>query len=218
MGEVVCSDFALSIRVLHKVLGHLDQEWDGARTMERRKPVVEIVCFFTLSFCLGLRGEEVVKRGEEVVKRGEEVVKIDIAGFLMYFAARKDYTKDQHVMVPLLGRFKGETGERLHLLPIVWKTRSGIKVGLWATRLKTLLLERTPNMNIEDDYAIPRPGQRGSTTEAVNQGGPSEIIKMICQWWKVERAQRRVPNLGMWEHYMVVSQVLKTFLKYSRPL
>jgi hypothetical protein len=45
-------------------------------------------------------------------------------------------------MIPLLGRFKGETGERWHLLPIVWRTRSGIEVGKWAERLKGSLVER----------------------------------------------------------------------------
>ena len=47
-----------------------------------------------------------------------------------------------HIMVPLLGRFKGETRERWHLLPIVWKTWSGIEAGVWATRLKSSLVER----------------------------------------------------------------------------
>ena len=115
MGEEVHSNFALSIRVLHKILGHLDSEWIGGRTMEKRKQIVEIACFLVLAFCLGLRGEEVVK--------------MDIAGFLTYFEAGKDHPEHPHVMVPLLGRFKGETGERWHLLPIVWKTRSGIKFG-----------------------------------------------------------------------------------------
>jgi hypothetical protein len=244
MGEEVRSDFALSVRVVHKMLGHLDGEWDGARTMVKRKEIVEIACFLVLSFCLGLRGEEVVK--------------MDIAGFLTYYEAGRSHPEHPHVMVPLLGRFKGETGERWHLLPIVWRTRSGIAAGIWASRLKVSLEERRrlngfvfsdkkgkqakastlepsffaqlnwvrtrypdlfpPNVNIEDDYGIPRSGRRGSSTEAANQGVPSEIIEMICRWRKVERAQGRAPNLGMREHYMEVSQALETFLKYSRPL
>jgi hypothetical protein len=80
----------LSIRVLHKVLGHLDQEWSTANNMEKRKDVVEIACFFVLlSFCLGLRGEEVVK--------------MDIASFLNYFDAGKNHEEHPHVMVTLLG-------------------------------------------------------------------------------------------------------------------
>jgi hypothetical protein len=128
MGEEVRSDYAISIRVLHKSLGHLNDEYERATTSGQRKEVVEIAMFFIASFCLGLRGEEVVKW--------------DIAGFLTYFDAGRDHVDYKHVMVPLIGRFKGETGERWHLLPMVWRTRSGIEIGVWATRLKESLLER----------------------------------------------------------------------------
>jgi hypothetical protein len=43
MGEAVRLDFALSIRVLHKMLGHLDHKWNEARLAVKRKEVVEIV-------------------------------------------------------------------------------------------------------------------------------------------------------------------------------
>jgi hypothetical protein len=105
LGEEVRSDFALSIRVLHKVLGHVDREWTEARTAETRRQVVEIAIFFVVAYCLALRGEEVVK--------------MDIAGFLMYYEAGRNHDTHPHVMVPLLGRFKGETGESWHVLPIV---------------------------------------------------------------------------------------------------
>ena len=75
-----------------------------------------------------------------------------------------------------------------------------------------------PNISIEDDFGIPRSCRRGSSTEAANQGVPSEIIEMICRWRKVERAQGRAPNLNMREHYMEVSQALESYLKYSRLL
>jgi hypothetical protein len=244
MGEEVRSDYALSVQVLHKMLGQLDREWRGARTIEIRKEIVEIAIFLVAAYGLGLRGEEVVK--------------LDVAGFLTYFEAGRDHRTLPHVMVTLLGRFKGETGERWHLLPIVWKTRSGIEVGVWATRLRESLLERNrlngfvfansrgkqvkastleprfytllhwvkirfsslfpPNLTIEDDFGIPRSCRRGSSTEAANQGVDSTIIDMICRWRKIERAQGRAPNLNMREHYMEVSQALETYLKYSRPL
>ncbi len=58
--------------------------------------------------------------------RGEEVVKPDFAGFILYFETGRDHMTLPHVMLPLVGRFKGETGERWHLLPMAWETRSGI--------------------------------------------------------------------------------------------
>jgi hypothetical protein len=244
MGEEVRSDYALSIRVLHKILGHLDKDWSEARTMESRREVVEIAMFLVAAYGLGLRGEEVVK--------------MDASGFLTYFDAGMNHRTHPHVMIPLLGRFKGETGERWHLLPIVWETRSGIQVGTWATRLRQSLLERRrlhgfvftnkkgkqvkastlepkffaqlhwvrvrypdlfpPNVHIEDDFGVARSCRRGSSTEAANQGVPGIIIEMICRWRKVERAQGRAPNLSMREHYMEVSQALETHLQYSRPL
>jgi hypothetical protein len=118
MGEEVRSDYALSLQVLYKILGNLDAHWSEALVIPRQKEIVEIAFFLVLTFCLGLRGEEVVK--------------IDIAGFTTYFDSGKVNPEHPHVMIPLQGHFKEETGERWHLLPIVWKTRLGIKVGVWA--------------------------------------------------------------------------------------
>jgi len=42
---------------------------------------------------------------------------------------------DPHVPLCLLGRFKGERGERYHILPIAWVTDSGIHNGRWFSRL-----------------------------------------------------------------------------------
>jgi hypothetical protein len=244
MGEEVRSDYALSIKVLHKILGNLDDRWREATTAPRRKEVVEIAFFLVLTFCLGLRGEEVVK--------------LDIGGFFTYFESGKNHPEHPHVMVTLQGRFKGETGERWHLLPIVWKTRSGVEACVWATRMRDSLQERgrhhgfafanargkqakaalyeprffeqlnfvrarhpglfPPGINVEDDFGVSRSGRRGSATEAANQGVAAAIIEMICRWRKVERAQGRAPNLGMREHYMEVSQALEIHLQYSRPL
>jgi hypothetical protein len=43
-----------------------------------------------------------------------------------------------HVIVPLLGRFKGELGLRYHLTPLASVSASGINVRLWVTRLIAL--------------------------------------------------------------------------------
>jgi hypothetical protein len=128
MGEEVRSDYALSVQVLHQILANLERRWLDATAPARRKEVVKIAFFLVVQFCLGLRGEEVVK--------------LDVAGFLTYFESGRDHAQDPHVMIPLMGRFKGETGERWHLLPLVWKTRSGIEAGVWAGRMRELLQER----------------------------------------------------------------------------
>lgn len=40
-----------------------------------------------------------------------------------------------HVVVPLIGRLKGETGERYHMVILARVTQSGIQVGKWMDRL-----------------------------------------------------------------------------------
>jgi hypothetical protein len=75
-----------------------------------------------------------------------------------------------------------------------------------------------PNVNIEDNFGIPRSCCHGSSTEAANQGVLATTIEMICRWRKIERAQGRAPSLSMRENYMEVSQALETCLQYSRPL
>jgi hypothetical protein len=87
MGEEVRSDYALSVKALHKILGNLDARWRTAAVAPRRKEVVEIAFFLVLTFCLGLRGEEVVK--------------LDITGFLSYFENGENHLDHPHVMVPL---------------------------------------------------------------------------------------------------------------------
>ncbi len=46
------------------------------------------------------------------------------------------------VIIPLLGRFKGETGERYHLTPLAAVTSSGIQVRLWVKRLVDIKTSR----------------------------------------------------------------------------
>ena len=46
-----------------------------------------------------------------------------------------------HVVVPLLGQFKGETGERCHLLMMINTTQSGIEVRKWVERVVQLFVQ-----------------------------------------------------------------------------
>jgi hypothetical protein len=125
------------------MLWHLDREWVEARMIEIRKAVVKIAMLLASAFGLGLRGEEVVN--------------MDIAGFLTYYEAGRNHSKDKHVMIPLLGRFKGKTGERWYLLKMVWKTQSRIEAGTWATRLKDSLIERKQLLGL---CSLPAVGNR----------------------------------------------------------
>jgi hypothetical protein len=44
--EEVQSDYALSVKVLHKILGNLDHTWGAATMIVKRKEIVEIAFFW----------------------------------------------------------------------------------------------------------------------------------------------------------------------------
>jgi hypothetical protein len=77
IGEEVKSDYTLSIAILHKILGKPDNRWMEAITPAKQKEVVEIAFLLVVTFCLGLRGEEVIKA--------------DIAVFMKYFEPEKTH-------------------------------------------------------------------------------------------------------------------------------
>mmetsp|Transcript_9798 Transcript_9798/g.14171 ORF Transcript_9798/g.14171 Transcript_9798/m.14171 type:complete len:202 (-) Transcript_9798:497-1102(-) len=61
--------------------------------------------------------------------RGHEVFLVDLDGLLQY-ASTSDC-----VIIPLLGRYKGEDHDRFHLTPLAAETDSGLEVRTWINRL-----------------------------------------------------------------------------------
>jgi hypothetical protein len=69
--------------------------------------------------------------------RGGETFFADLGTTRRYLVEGKSHAFHPHVVVALLGHlFKGETGERCHLIPLPLETSSGIQVGKW---LETLI-------------------------------------------------------------------------------
>jgi hypothetical protein len=69
-------------------------------------------------------------------------MKTDISGFLKYLDVGAQDLAHPHVIVPLLGRLKGETGERYHMMVLARVTTSGVMAGCWADRLGRSLIRR----------------------------------------------------------------------------
>ena len=89
-----------------------DIEWKREVKTQKRK----VSCFaaaVVIGFCRGLQREEVVlKSMKSILKFWEET----------------EMKKEKpHIMVTLKGRFKGETGKKWHMLPLLYMTDSGIK-------------------------------------------------------------------------------------------
>ena len=116
MGEDVNKDKALSREILHEVLRECERRVSVQRG-EEQALTVSVATFLVVSFCASLRGSE---------------------GFMLCLArlrASLEYGKhdkaNPHVVVPLLGRFKTELGERYHLLLLASTTKSGFSPRWW---------------------------------------------------------------------------------------
>ena len=125
MGEIVRPDRAISIEVMKEICTQLELEWiDGFKS---KFEIATEAAFYLIAFCCALRGEEVPK--------------VDLFGAIKHW--REGVTGElKHVVVPLTGRFKGETGENYHLLCIVDVTSHGLEPRKWIGRLITIYQDR----------------------------------------------------------------------------
>jgi hypothetical protein len=78
--------------------------------------------------------------------RGTEGFYLDLGGLEKF----KDQGSEQHILIPLLGKIKGEHSERCHLMPCVRKTSSGINVAFWLDTLR----KHKQNLGFTDGPAI----------------------------------------------------------------
>jgi hypothetical protein len=118
MGGIVNSDYALSKEIYLELIDQLEADWEDTQSNEERDDVVEFSHLLNSGFLCGLRGEEIVK--------------LDISGFLKYINIGEKDPKYPHMVNPLIGRLKGETGERFHPIIMAWVTASGVMAGSWA--------------------------------------------------------------------------------------
>ena len=104
------------------VLGRLEFEFlDPATPEDRRRCVLMTASYICVVFGYALRGHEGLWVDADRLRKHIDV-------------GKHDY-KAGHVTVALVGRFKGEEGDRMHVLPIANKSRSGIPFRLWLERL-----------------------------------------------------------------------------------
>jgi hypothetical protein len=243
MGDIIKPDRALSLSVLHHVLGQVEKDWGAAGLGEKYKYALE-AAFYLISYCGALRGEEVPMTDlNSVFKHWEE-------GNLN--GARK------HVAIGLMGRFKNQVGEKYHFIPLAAETRSGLKVRVWIGRLLDKYramgifngpmfrtsagqpmkagsmeeeffarLEKTQeecpdlipkDVVVTEEYGIYRSFRRGATSEATNRGVKREVIEANNRWRRVEKAEGKHTSSPMYEHYTDVRLIIDQLLIFSRNL
>jgi hypothetical protein len=124
MGRIVKQDMALSVDILLAILANLEESWRAGKEPAAKRNSVLLGACLVIGFCSALRGNEIF------LVEGSSLCKYKDMG--------RDHSMP-HVVVPLMGRFKGETGERNVLRPLVNVTKSGIPVRKWIERLINIL-------------------------------------------------------------------------------
>ena len=127
IGVLVNQNLGISIEVMLEILKHYDAEIsDEELDFERLRTIIVCSAAFVILFAASLRGNEVLmlERTEFVKRRN----------------AGKTGSKDtEHVVIPLMGRFKGEDGDRNSLLVVARKSKSGLDISRWIDQLSALL-------------------------------------------------------------------------------
>ena len=127
MGKLIIQDRAISLKVLLLMLENYELEWHQVGDNYRRRRMIAIgAASNCIMFCAALRGPEIL-----LMEATTLCQKITSWG--------KDADGLDFVTIPLMGRVKGEVGERNILLPLVNRTKSGIQNRLWVERLVKIL-------------------------------------------------------------------------------
>ena len=126
MPQATRRNLPFSSKMINFLLEHLEVTWFNVEDSdEGRRLALMTAAYLCVTYGYSLRGNEGFWVDGDRLCENIRVGKRD--------------ERCPHVLVPLLGRFKSEEGDRMHVIPIVNKTRSGIKVRLWLERLVILL-------------------------------------------------------------------------------
>jgi hypothetical protein len=120
MGQDVRPQLGISIEMMHALMLKLETMFLEVNDEGERNLIVNAGAYVILTFCCSLRGNETFL--------------LDLAGLRSHIRNGLTGT-NKHVTAPLLGRFKGEDGEKYHLLFMPPVTSSGLKCRVWMERL-----------------------------------------------------------------------------------
>lgn len=116
MGQDWRPNQAIRIELVHELLSTCEQRAVCSEEQKSQHQWVLAGGYFCICFVLSLRSPEGLMA--------------DLEGLIHYFGR-----ETENVIVPLLGRFKGEHHAKQHLLLCCGKTGSGIHVRLWVQRI-----------------------------------------------------------------------------------
>ena len=126
MGRDVRQQKGMSVELLKRILSGYESDLNNPEVSEERKrDVIIFGAHFAILFGASLRGNEAM------MVEGQGLCKNVLVG--------RDHDQP-HVLVPLLGRFKNEMGNRLILLALADESKSGLKFRFWVEKLVEVLI------------------------------------------------------------------------------
>lgn len=143
MGQDWRPNQAISVDLMRQLLENCEQQAMGSLDLTNKHKWVLAGGYFCICFVLSLRSPEGLMA--------------DLEG-LIHFLGREE----ENVIVPLLGRFKGEHHAKQHLLLSKGTTSSGIKVRLWVERI--LAVHRSLN-RVNGPAFVNSEGEQSTTGE-----------------------------------------------------
>jgi hypothetical protein len=125
MGDTHHPDLGISIEVMLELMARFERDWRAVSVIPggwvEQSKVIFPALFSIVAFCGALRGEEVPLA--------------DLTGMRTHHYEGARNLKAPHTLVALLGRFKTESGEKYHLMPLALETCSGLRPGDWVERM-----------------------------------------------------------------------------------
>ena len=126
MGRLVIQNAGISVELLLAILEVMEEEYIREHVSVVRKQEL-IIC----SSAYAVLFSAVLSGGEVLLGEASELVKRIMEG--------KHHSSHPHVIFPMMGRFKGETGERNLIFCLASRSVSGIPNRKWLERLARLL-------------------------------------------------------------------------------
>ena len=189
MPEIQVRNNPMTAVMVKYVLSKLEVEFfDPATAADRHRDVLMLGAYMCCTYGHSLRGNEGLWVDADRLCRHIGLGKFDQRG--------------PHVLISLLGRFKSEDGDRMHVFPLANITRSGVRIRVWLERLVKLLRDEgktgCPAFCDVDSYqlslsyleAVMHPFLEGLQKDPLF---PNVITKGVDVrvWWRLARSLRR---------------------------
>jgi hypothetical protein len=247
MGDKVMQDLGMSIELMHELMRRFDTKWEDAGGDRMREKVVLFPALFSIvAFCCALRGEEVplMRLFETQIHLEESVNHATMPHVIIALMGRmKNEVSENHHFMPIVIKTQTglEPGKWIQRM-VTWYDRGGIQRG-WVFRnqrneqekarasdYEEAILSEIDNIqretvgivgaqvNVFDEYGVSRSFRRGSDAHALNQGVSIIDIEINNRWRSIDSAGGKAPRLRMVHHYSDLKQLLKSRLRYSKPL